>query len=129
AREPGTSERLYRAVGADWTWTDRLHWGPERWAAWEAGVETHVARAGGEEAGYVELDPSVPGSCEIAYFGLLPAFHGRGLGGALLTHGLRRALELAPRVWVRTCSLDGPQALANYEARGLEVFRTETALR
>ena len=31
---------------------------------------------------------------EIAYFGLLPAFHGRGLGGALLEYALRRGFEL-----------------------------------
>jgi hypothetical protein len=28
-------------------------------------------------------------------------------------------------VWVHTCTLDGPHALANYEARGLRPFRTE----
>ena len=55
---------------------------------------------------------------EIAYFGLLPAFHGRGSGGALLEHALRRGFELGDRVWVHTCTLDGPHALANYQARG-----------
>ena len=133
-RAGGHSERLYRTVGADWQWTDRLHWPQERWAAWQERVETHVGwvdapAPSGQEAGYVELDPSQPGSVEIAYFGLLPVFHGCGLGGHLLTHGLRRGLELAPRVWVHTCSLDGPHALANYLARGLEPFRTETVLR
>ena len=49
---------------------------------------------------------------EIAYFGLLPAFHGRGWGGALLEHALRRGFELGSRVWVHTCTLDGPHALA-----------------
>jgi hypothetical protein len=29
-------------------------------------------------------------------------------------------------VWVHTCSLDGPAALANYQARGLTLYRTET---
>ena len=126
-REPGTSEKFYRGVGADWRWTDRLPWPPERWAAWERGVELHVVRLDGREAGYAELDPSQPGSVELAAFGLLPGFDGRGLGGHLLAHALRRALELAPRAWVHTCSLDGPHALANYEARGLVLFRAETA--
>ena len=129
ARAAGTSERLYRAVGAPWQWTDRLPWAPEQWAAWEQRVETHVAFADGEEAGYAELDPSQDGSVEIVNFGLLPAFHGLGLGGSLLAYALRRGLELAPRVWLHTCSLDGPQALANYEARGLVRFRTERAPR
>lgn len=128
-REPGTSERFYRAVGADWQWTDRLGWGPERWAAWEQAVETHVAWADDEEAGYFELDPRQPGSVELAYFGLLPGFTGLGLGGHLLAHALERALALAPRALVHTCSLDSPHALANYQARGLELFRTAPALR
>ena len=54
-----------------------------------------------------------PGGVELQSFGLLPAFHGRGLGGHLLTVVLRRGLELAPRVWLHTCSLDGPHAQAN----------------
>ena len=32
---------------------------------------------------------------------------------------LNRALELKPRVWLTTCSLDAPSALPNYRARGL----------
>jgi GNAT superfamily N-acetyltransferase len=90
----------------------------------------------GTPAGYVELDaqPS-PGSTqvEIAYFGLLPRFIGRGLGGQLLTAGITNAWslrdrwpELPPvdRVWVHTCTLDGEYALANYIARGLRPYRT-----
>ncbi len=128
---PGASRRLYRAVGADWQWTDRAAWGPERWEAWEQRVETWVAVADGREAGYVELDVAhaSAGSVEIAYFGLLGPFHGLGLGGHLLVHGMRRALRLAPRAWVTTCSLDGPHALANYRARGFELFRTDLVLR
>ncbi|HTE59553.1 MAG TPA: GNAT family N-acetyltransferase [Solirubrobacteraceae bacterium] len=79
-------------------------------------------------AGYYELRVGGDGirdDVEIAYFGLLPAFHGRGLGGALLEHALRRGFELGSRVWVHTCSLDGPYALANYQARGLETYRVE----
>ena len=78
----------------------------------------------GRRAGYYELDPT-PDATEIAYFGLLPEFQGHGLGGHLLTHALRRAFELSPRAWVHTCTLDGPHALANYQARGLRQFRTQ----
>ena len=60
------------------------------------------------------------------YFGLLPDFIGGGLGGALLTKAVERAFDLgATRAWVHTCSLDHPQALANYLARGMRVYRTE----
>jgi GNAT superfamily N-acetyltransferase len=84
-----------------------------------------VATVAGARAGYYELSED-EGGVEVAYFGLLGAFHGQGLGGYLLTHALRRGFELAPRVWLHTCTLDGPAALPNYRARGLRPFRTQT---
>jgi GNAT superfamily N-acetyltransferase len=126
--DPAVNRELYEAVGRDHQWTDRLPWTPEQWAGWSARVETWVATAAdGEPAGYYELDPQGR-DVEIASFGLLPASQGHGLGGHLLTHAIRRAFELprAERVWVHTCTLDGPHALANYEARGMRVFKVET---
>ena len=32
------------------------------------------------------------------------------------------------RVWVHTCSLDHPSALANYQARGFRIFDVEEKL-
>jgi len=50
-----------------------------------------------------------------------------GFGGYLLTHAIRSAWDSgATRVWVHTCTLDHPSALANYVARGMKVYRTET---
>ncbi len=118
------SRWFYEEVGRPHAWTDNLGRGAAEWQAWAGEVETWVATVGGERAGYHELRAG-PDGVEIAYFGLLPAAQGRGLGGHLLTHAIRRALERAPRVWVHTCTLDGPHALANYEARGLRPFRTE----
>lgn len=125
---PAFSRFLYSAVGGDWYWTDRLAWTHDEWLAWlrRPEVETWVARVGGTPAGYVELDRQAAGDVEIASFGLLPGFHGQGLGGHLLSAGTRRAWELGARVWVHTCSLDGPTALANYQARGFRVFATVT---
>ncbi len=71
---------------------------------------------------------------EIACFGLLPRYIGRGLGGQLLARGVAQAWTLhvrfpelpsVTRVWVHTCALDGPHALANYQARGFRIYRTE----
>ena len=53
-------------------------------------------------------------------------FHGLGLGGHALTAALTRGRELRPRVWLTTCTLDGPHALPNYRARGMRPFRTAT---
>jgi len=137
----GLARSLYQAVGADWRWTDRLSWSPERWRhqLGRPGVEIWLATVHGMPAGYAELDlqPGDDGlQVEIAYFGLVPAFVGRGLGGHLLTTGLRAAWSLPERwpalgpvgrVWLHTCSLDGPGALPNYLARGLRVYATTTA--
>lgn len=127
---PDLNRFLYTAVGGDWYWIDRLAWDFDQWLAYldRLELETWVAWVAGTPAGYYELERQAEGSVEIAYFGLLPRFIGQGLGGRLLTHAARRAWEAgARRVWVHTCTLDGPAALANYQARGFRVFREETA--
>ena len=64
---------------------------------------------------------------EIAIFGLMPRFVGRGLGGALLTRALEEAWRTQPSSNRRhTCSLDHPAALPSYIARGMKVYRVET---
>jgi GNAT superfamily N-acetyltransferase len=79
-----------------------------------------------EIAGYIELTNDGAGDLEIAYFGLRPAFFGRGLGKYLLSYGVQRAWDSgAKRVWLHTCNLDGPAALANYLARGFVVTHVE----
>jgi GNAT superfamily N-acetyltransferase len=119
-----TNRWFYEHVGRDHHWTDHADRTDAEWQAWAETVETWVVSVDGENAGYYELHPTGD-DVEIAYFGLLPHAQGAGLGGHLLTHALTRAFELAPRAWVHTCTLDGPYALANYEARGLRPFRTE----
>ena len=88
----------------------------------------------GTPAGYIELEAQPDGIVEITYFGLLPPFRGRRIGGHLLTLGTARAWDLAARwpgreatrrVWVHTCDLDGPYALPNYQRRGFRVFAVE----
>ena len=70
------------------------------------------------------------GDVELASFGLLPAFIGRGIGPRLLDAALRRAWEMTDpppgRVWVHTCSLDGPAARRTYEDRGMREYRERT---
>ncbi len=111
---------FYEGIGAHHAWTDHAGETDAWWQAHAEEVETWVIPG----AGYAELR-AAGSDVEIAYFGLLPAHHGRGWGGALLEHALRRGFELGSRVWVHTCSLDGPHALANYEARGLRIYRTD----
>jgi GNAT superfamily N-acetyltransferase len=112
----------YETIGSDWSWTDHVGRDDDWWQRHAEEVETWLLTVDGERAGYVELAPG-DGDVEIAYFGLLPRFHGLGLGGHLLEFALRRGFELGRRVWVHTCTLDGPHALANYRSRGLVPYR------
>jgi GNAT superfamily N-acetyltransferase len=86
---------------------------------------TPDGRSGGPIGDRAEHRTPDSRAAKIAIFGLLRDFHGRGLGGHALTLALSRAFEVGPRVWLTTCSLDGPNALPNYLKRGLEVFREE----
>lgn len=135
---PAFSRFLYETVGRDYRWTDRSPWTDQEWRerVERPEVETWVLYDRGTPAGYAELEAQPEGAVEVVYFGLLPGFLGRGLGGHMLTETLRRAWDLADRrpdreptrrVWLHTCSLDGEHALANYESRGLRVYRRTTA--
>ncbi|WP_067180306.1 GNAT family N-acetyltransferase [Microtetraspora niveoalba] len=130
---PEFSRFLYTAVGGDWQWTQRLPWTWQQWmdVLGRPGTETWVAWRDGTPAGYVELVSQDDGVVEISSFGLMPYAIGQGLGGHLLTVGTARAWDMADRwpdlpptrrVWLHTCSLDGPAALANYRARGFRVY-------
>ncbi|MFF1547120.1 GNAT family N-acetyltransferase [Streptomyces sp. NPDC058291] len=133
---PEFSRFLYASVGGDIRWIDRLRWTYAQWQEYLArpGVETWVAYDRGTPAGYVELEPQDDGNVEIVYFGLLPAFRGRRIGGHLLSFGVGRAWDVAERwpalpqtkrVWLHTCSLDGEHAMDNYQRRGFTLFDTK----
>jgi GNAT superfamily N-acetyltransferase len=122
---------LYTEVGRGHQWVDRLPWSPDEIRAYLAdpAVSLWLMTVSGAPAGYFELRRDPDGAIEIAYFGLLKEFHGRGLGGHLLTQAVQRAWEAgASRVWVHTSTLDHPAALPNYLKRGFTVYKTESYL-
>jgi GNAT superfamily N-acetyltransferase len=119
---------LYAEVGRAYHWTDRLSWSDERIRAYlDAGdVALHVLYVQGSPAGYFELRAHPDRSIEVAYFGLMGDFIGRGLGGWLLTRAVQTAWTEGPeRVWLHTCTLDHPNALPNYLRRGFRPVRHE----
>ena len=135
---PEYARFLYGLVGGDWYWTDRLLWTRQQWADELAvpGTEFWIIYREGVPMGYVQLQPIAQSDgthVEIRYFGLAQQAIGCGLGGRLLEHGIvaawslpeRSGLPPTARVWVHTCTLDGPAALANYQARGLVVYAEE----
>ena len=127
---PEFNRFLYAAVGGDWYWTERLPWTYQQWLEWvdRSAMQTWVAYISGTPAGYFELEGPVEGNVEIVSFGLLPSFIGKGLGGNLLTVAIEKAWNMgASRVWLHTCTLDHPSALANYSARGFRIYREETS--
>jgi ribosomal protein S18 acetylase RimI-like enzyme len=119
---------LYLTVGSLWAWNDKRDWTDDQWRQYAESdrLRTFGAYHDGSPAGYYELQHEGE-DVEIIYFGLLPAFIGRGLGGALLSRAIEDAWQMEPRrVWVHTCTLDHPAALANYRARGMKIYKTET---
>ena len=119
---------LYVEVGRTYHWIDRLPWTDDDIARYlqQPEISLWLMTYDGERAGYFELRRCEDGSVEIAYFGLLPGFLGRGLGKRLLTCATEQAWsDGANRVWLHTCTLDDPAALPNYLKRGFRAFKTE----
>ncbi len=134
---PEYARFLYALVGGNWNWNDRLGWARQQWLDELSvpGTEFWILYGEGVPLGYVQLQPVVEShgsQVEIRYFGLAEYALGRRLGGPMLEHGIaaawslpaRHGLPPAARVWVHTCTLDGPAALTNYQARGLVLFQT-----
>lgn len=124
-RDPETYRSLFRDVGADWLWFSRLALSEEALAAILAdeAVEILVLRQAGRGIGMLELDFRQPGQCELVFLGLTRDRIGSGLGGCLMDHALRRAWSRPiERIWLHTCTLDHPAALAFYRRFGFEPF-------
>ena len=120
---------LYAEVGRAYRWTDRLTWTDDQVRAYltDPGVTLHVLYVDHAPGGYYELRQHDDGSMEIAYFGLLPEYTGRGFGGWMLSRAVEDAWARgATRVWLHTCTLDHPAALPNYTRRGFTPYRSET---
>ncbi|HEX3146755.1 MAG TPA: GNAT family N-acetyltransferase [Gemmataceae bacterium] len=125
---PELNRFFYSAVGGDWYWIDRLKWTYGDWLKYldRPELETWIINVAGVPAGYFELERQPGENVEIVYFGLLPAYTGNGLGGWALSEATKRGWAMgAKRVWVHTCDLDHPGALANYIARGFRTFKVE----
>ena len=130
AERPAYDEymRLWRSVGGPLDWDGRLITPVEEVEAIlvSPSAEIFVARFRGEAAGLCEFNKSEPLGSEIVYFGLSPAFQGRGLGPYLLDVALRQHWKTnSPhRVWLHTDNWDDPRALPLYKRIGFRVFAT-----
>ncbi|OHT20535.1 GNAT family N-acetyltransferase [Edaphosphingomonas haloaromaticamans] len=117
---------LFRRVGSPWLWFSRLAMAEEELATILAdpAVELFaVADPRGIEVGMLELDFRRPGECEIAFLGLVPDLAGQGHGSWLMANALAMGWRAGvERMWVHTCTLDHPGALAFYRRSGFTPY-------
>ena len=117
---------LYQWVGQNWEWRNRLGWSDTQWRDYveNENLRTFIGFKQGSPVGYYELQWQDGADIEIVYFGLTPKFISKGYGGPLLSSAISTAWEWgARRVWLHTCELDHPTALANYLARGFKIYK------
>ena len=121
---------FYKNIGKKHKWIDRLVWTENQWMDYVSSekVKTYVLKYKGNLAGFFELIfHSEKNEIEIAYFGILEEFQNKKLGSYLLSQAIQKSFKRdINRVWVHTCSLDHKNALNNYIARGMKIFKTET---
>ena len=120
---------FYKQVGKNHRWIDRLSWSDEKWINYisNRNLETYIISEFDELVGFFELlyNPGLE-ETEISYFGLLEEYIGKGIGGYALSVAIKKSFEKnIRRVWLHTCTLDHPNALKNYIARGMTVFKKE----
>ena len=131
ARKPTISfyRYLYHTVGEPWLWYERRTMSDDTLSGiiHDNKVSIFVLYVAGVPAGFAELDARIEAEIELAYFGLVPEFIGRGLGSYFLRWAVDKAWSAEPRrVWVNTCSLDHPQALTMYQKAGFTPYRRDT---
>ena len=90
-------------------------------------LETYVIKNGEDLVGYFELiHHPEKNETELAYLGLFEDYFGKGVGGYALTTAILKSFEKKiKRMWVHTCTLDHPNAIKNYLARGMKIFKEE----
>ena len=120
---------FYKNVGKKHRWVDRLIWSEQQWIDYVSNskVKTYVLKRKDDLIGFFELIFHIEHKeVEIAYFGILEEYQNKKLGSFLLSEAIKKSFnENINRVWLHTCSLDHENALKNYLARGMKIFKSE----
>ena len=120
---------FYKNIGKNHKWIDRLIWSEEQWIKYVSSknVKTFVLKNNKDLVGFFELIIHFEKKeVEIAYFGILEEYQNKKLGSFLLSDAIKKSFhENVDRVWLHTCSLDHKNALYNYLARGMKIFKSE----
>ena len=120
---------FYKNIGKKHKWVDRLIWNEQKWIDYVSSekVKTYVLKNKDDLVGFFELIFHYEKrEVEIAYFGILEEYQNKKLGSFLLSEAIKKSFnENINRVWLHTCSLDHKNALNNYIARGMKIFKSE----
>ena len=120
---------FYKQIGKKYRWIDRLVWEDKQWIEFveNSKVKTFILKHKDNMVGFYEVICDFnKNHAEIAYFGILEEYFGKKCGGYLLSEAIKKLFEDGiGRVWLHTCSLDHENALKNYLARGMKIFKSE----
>ena len=119
---------LYRRVGLEWLWISRMRMPDAELATIVQSplMEIYALAHEGRDEGLLEMDFREPGQCEFVSFGVTEKCVGTGAGRWLMNRALERAWSRpVTRVWLHTCTLDHPAALAFYRRSGFRPFRRQ----
>jgi len=121
---------FYKNIGKKHNWVDRLVWTDNQWIDYVSNknVRTFILRNKDDLVGFFELIYHYEKKeVEIAFFGILEEYQNKKLGSYLLSEAIKNSFTKGiDRVWLHTCSLDHKNALGNYLARGMKIFKSET---
>jgi GNAT superfamily N-acetyltransferase len=119
---------LYNTIGEAYCWVDRRKVDDKALAAIlrDPLVELYILNVDGCPAGMAELDFRKKDIANLAYFGLMPEFVGRGLGFFFLHQAVHLAWSKPiEKFLVNTCTLDHPRALPLYQRVGFVPYARE----
>ena len=119
--DPMWYRELYHRIGAPWLWFSRLRMSVDELRAviHDPDVQVYSLVHRGRDEGLLELDFRSPGVCELAFFGISNALLGTGAGRWLMNRATEEAYARPiAKLWVHTCTLDHPAALAFYRKAG-----------
>ena len=123
---------FYKNIGKNYKWVDRLVWSEAKWIDYVSNknVKTFILKNKNDLAGFFESIFHIEkNEIEIAYFGVLEEYQNKKLGSYLLSEAIKKSFENnIRRVWLHTCSTDHKNALNNYIARGMKIFKSETVV-
>jgi GNAT superfamily N-acetyltransferase len=119
--------KFYYGVGENHSWLDRMVMPDDELfdKINASNVDIFLFYINKEMAGYIEFVKDEK-YVEILYFGLMPAFIGKGYGKYFLQWVITKAWSYKPE-WIQlnTCTLDHPNAFGTYKKAGFTEVRTE----